>query len=354
VRERRRCWQTWAVEIWPRVDVLIDRAPTVEDLFAHRLHLYADWRWRQLGRPIPQELAELRKGAAVLRLAAPALVGRIRQVYDGPMILLKGAEAGARYPRPDLRPSMDLDLLVLDAEQVQRRLLADGFKVHDELAPEGGHHLPQLEWAGLLMPVEIHVRPNWPTWLPVPSNEELFAAATAESVVGHGIRALPPAHLALVLTAHMWTDAPIARIGQLIDYWLVSREADPDELAAVAERWKMTRLWRTTDAVARRVLLGEATSVRAAGLWTRRLDTARDRTVLGAKIAAVVAPFWGLPAGEAAAATARGLAADVRPQRGETWRRKLSRTAAAVGQSFQRRSVRARAAELERRRAAGR
>jgi hypothetical protein len=342
------------VEIWARLDELIDRAPTVTDLHAHRLHLYAEWRWRELGRPVPQELAELKKGAAVLRLAAPALLGRIRQVYDGPMILLKGAEAGARYPRPELRPSMDLDLLVPDAEHVQSLLLDHGFTIFEELAPEAGHHLPQLEWAGLLLPVEIHSRPNWPEWLPAPPTHQLFEAATTESVVGHGVLALPPAHHALVLTAHMWTDAPIARIGQLLDYWLVSREADPDELTRLADRWQLTRLWRTTDSIARSVLLGEPARVRAAGLWTRRLDAARDRTVLGAKVAALAAPFWGLSPGDALVATGRRLAADFRPERGETWRRKLSRTASAVRQSFQPRSLRSRAADLERRRATGR
>jgi putative nucleotidyltransferase-like protein len=342
------------VELWERVDQLIDRAPTITDLHAHRLHLYAEWRWRELGRPIQRELAELKKGAAVLRLAAPALLGRIRQVYDGPMILLKGAEAGARYPRPELRPSADLDLLIPDAEHVQRLLLDHGFTVFEELAPEAGHHLPQLEWAGLLMPVEIHSRPNWPTWLPAPATAELFDVATTESVVGRGVLALPPAHHALVLTAHMWTDAPIARIGQLLDYWLVSREADPDELARLARRWQLTRLWRTTDSIARSVLLGEPTTVRAAGLWTRRLEATRDRTVLGAKLASLVAPFWGLSAGDAVVATARRFGAELRPGQHETWGGKFSRTAGAVRQSFQPRSLRSRAADLERRRASGR
>jgi hypothetical protein len=347
-------WQTSAVEIWPRVDVLIDRAPTITDLHAHRLHLYAEWRWQQLGRPIAPELAELKRGAAVLRLAAPALLARIRQVYDGPIILLKGAEAGARYPRADLRPSNDLDLLVPDAEHVQRLLLDHGFTVFEELAPEAGHHLPQLEWGSLLLPVEIHNRPNWPAWLQAPAMSELFDAATTESVVGHGILALPPEHHALVLAAHTWSYPPVSRIGQLIDYWLVSREADPAELARLAGRWDVTRLWRTTDAIAQRVLLGEATNVRAARFWTRRLDAARDRTVLGAKVAWLVAPFWSLPPGRALAASARRLPAELRPGREESWGGKVSRTIGGLRQSFQPRSRRSRAADLERRRIAGR
>lgn len=340
------------MEIWPRLDILIDRAPTVTDLHAHRLHLYAEWRWRQLGRPVAPELVELRKGAAVLRLAAPALLGRIRKLYSGPIILLKGAEAGARYPCPDLRPTGDLDLLVPDANDVQRLLLANGFTVLEELGPDAGHHLPQLEWGGLLLPVEIHSRPNWPAWLRPPATDELFEAATAESVVGHGVRALPPAQHALVLAAHMWTDAPLARIGQFVDYWLMSQAAEQHELARLAARWDMTRLWQTTDALARKVLLGEDVDVRAAGIWTRRLDAGRDRTVLGAKLAWLVAPFWSVPARDALTASARRLAAELRPGTHETWRGKLSRTAGALRQGFQPRSLRSRAAYFKRRRAA--
>ena len=203
------------------------------------------------------------------------------------------------------------------------------------------------------MPVEIHSRPNWPSWLPPPPIDQLFAAATTESVVGHGVLALPPAHHALVLAAHAWTDAPIARLGQLVDYLLMSQEADAAELEALARSWKIERLRRTTDAIARRVLLGHGDRVAASALWTRRLESMRDRTVIGSKVAGIVAPFWGLPPGRALAATARGVAEDVRPARGETWRGKVSRTAGALRQGFGPRSVRARALEAEKRRSLG-
>ncbi len=341
------------MDFWPRVDELIERAPTVADLHAHRLHLYAAWRWRSLGRPLASELVELERGAAVVRLAAPALLRRIREAYDGPMILLKGAEAGARYPQPGLRPTTDLDLLVPDADAVQRMLVAGGFTELEGLEPEDGHHLPQLEWPGLLMAVEIHSRPNWPRWLSPPPTEQLFAAATTESVVGHGVLALPPAHHALVLAAHAWTDAPIARLGQLVDYLLMSHEADATELEALARRWNIERLWRTTDAIARRVLLGHSDRVAGSALWTRRLESMRDRTVLGSKLAALVAPFWGLPPGTALVATARGVADDLRPAKGETWAEKVSRTAGGLRQGFGPRSVRVRALAAEKRRSLG-
>lgn len=329
------------MDIWESVNELVERAETVTALHAHRLHLYAAWRWRALGRPVPDELVELERGAAVQRLGAPALLRHVRDAYDGPILLLKGAEVAARYPTPQLRPSLDLDLLVPDAKEAQKALLAGGFVERKVFQPgEDHHHLRGLEWPGVLMRVEVHSAPSWPTWLTPPSTEQLFEAAASECVLGHGVLALPPAHHALIVAAHMWREVPLARLGQLIDVRVLSLEAEADELERLSSDWGLRRLWTKTDGTARRVLDREQELARAGRFRAKRLETISEVTVIEAKIAELAAPFRGLPPGKAFVATARELLSEVVPQPDETWWGTIKRTAGAIRQSSRARAAR--------------
>jgi Uncharacterised nucleotidyltransferase len=331
---------------WPRIDELIERAKTVSDLHAHRLHLYAAWRWRSVGRPVPAELVELERGARIFRLAVPAIVRRVRDAYDGTLILLKGADVAAQYPRPELRPSIDLDFLVPDPERTQRALVAAGFnELPDTCTPDEHHHLPALEWPGLLVRVELHSTPSWPTWLPPPPLGELFASATTASALGHGVLALPPPHQALVLAAHMWREVPLARLGQLIDVLLMAQAAPVGETESLARRWGIDRLWRVTDATARSVLLPDRIAGGAPRIWTRGLESMRERTVIEAKVAQLMGPFLALPTRKAVTAAARMAGSELRPSGDETWGGMARRTLGALRQGFRRRSARDR--ELE-------
>jgi hypothetical protein len=335
------------MSIWERVDRLVERADSVAALHTHRLHLYAAWRWRQLGRPLPRQLVELERGAAVQRLSVPALLRAVREAYDGQIVLLKGADVAARYPRPELRPSLDLDLLVPDAEDVQRKLVEYGFRPRLGITPDEHHHGPQLEWSGLPIRVEIHGGPNWPTWLTPPPTEEILAGATSESVLGHGVRALAPAHHTLILVAHSWREVPLSRLGHLIDIVLMRRETDAGELDALARQWGLHQLCTATEEVARRVLLGEATGRRSSRIWVRRLESVSRYTVLEAKLTELAAPFWGMPARRAAIAVARALLSEFRPAPRETWGEKLKRTANALRDGLTPRSERDHALEQE-------
>ena len=143
--------------VWSRVDALVEQARSLPDLVAHRVHLYAASRWRAEGRPISPELAELERHALARRLMAPALLARVREVYDGVAVLLKGAEVASFYPQPGWRPWVDLDLLVPDAEGLHGELQRAGFIEvrEDELVDDQHHHLQPLEWPGLPMLLEL-------------------------------------------------------------------------------------------------------------------------------------------------------------------------------------------------------
>lgn len=336
------------MDIWPRVDELIGRAETVTDLYAHRVHLYAAWRRRSLGRPVSPELIELERGAAIMRLAAPGLLDRIRRAHDGVMVLLKGAQAAEGYPKPELRPYNDLDLLVPDAEAVQLALLDAGFREYETEEPHGHHHLRALEWPGLPMLIEIHSEPSWPTWITPPATSDLFAAATTECVLGHGVLALPTAHHALLLMAHVWREAPLSRLGHLIDIAVTLERTEPGEIERLAQRWGVERLWSSTAAAVDAVLLGTPEPSHVARIWLKDIEAVRERSVIGQKLAQLLAPFWGLSFPKAVGATFASILAALRPARDETWRAMLRRNVSALKHSFQRRSARDRKLHAER------
>lgn len=107
-------------EIWAGVDRLIDRAPSLADIRSHGLHLLAAMRWRHLGRDLPDQLAREETVAAWLALATPYVLTRVRNAYDGQLIVMKGPEAAGRYPDPATRPYADLDILADDPEAAQK------------------------------------------------------------------------------------------------------------------------------------------------------------------------------------------------------------------------------------------
>ena len=69
--------------LWSRVDELIDRAPNLDDLRSHRLEPLAARRFRELGRPVPDDFAAEARGAAIASLAAPLLLERVRASTTG-------------------------------------------------------------------------------------------------------------------------------------------------------------------------------------------------------------------------------------------------------------------------------
>src|SRR5215831_17176771 len=167
------CGQASAAGLWGAVDRLVGRAPTVADLRSHALQLLAARLWRRIGRDVPVDFEQLERKAAVVTMATPHLLAKVREVYDGPALLHKGPEVAAHYPDPALRLFGDVDILVPDAERVQQALLAGGFEpLGDPALYLDLHHLRPLRWPDLPLIVEIHGRPKW--------IEGLFPPSTAD------------------------------------------------------------------------------------------------------------------------------------------------------------------------------
>src|SRR4051794_9214539 len=203
--------------LWERVGELADRAPQISDLRHHKLQLIAASRMRDRGEDVPDELVAEERSAAALSLAVPLVLGRIRAACDGPLVVMKGAEVAMRWPQPRLRPAIDIDLLVEDADTVQASLLAAGFVLLDDPTLYGHlHHRCPVGFPGLPLGIEVHHRPHWCNGSP-PDTAEIVAAAQPCALGVDGVLGPSPAHHAILLTAHAWAHGPLDRISHLAD-----------------------------------------------------------------------------------------------------------------------------------------
>jgi hypothetical protein len=318
--------------IWPRVEQLVEHAPSDDDLCAHRLELVAARRLRAAAADVPARLRDAERVAALTSLAAPVVLRRARAAYDGSMVLMKGPEIAARYPDPSLRPYCDVDLLVDDAPAAHRALLDAGFQHAGPWSDEVElHHLWPLWWPGLPIGIELHSAAHWPDALPAPPTDELLTCAVPSRCAPGVVDTLPAAQHALVAAAHAWAHAPLACVGQLVDVALLAADADDREIEALACRWGCERLWRTTRAAIEALLLDARPRTPALRLWARHLIAARERTLLERHVEELSSPLWALPARRAAGASARVLGRLLRPTGGETWRHKGARARRALG-----------------------
>lgn len=120
---------------------------------------------------VPAEVGISLKGLALRHRRANAVLTTmlaeiLNQLYCAgiPVLVLKGAAlAYLVYPRPELRPMRDLDLLVRPEDTPRARAVLHqiGFRVaaaRDFVLPAGHHHLPAFEMVqnGETVSVELH------------------------------------------------------------------------------------------------------------------------------------------------------------------------------------------------------
>jgi hypothetical protein len=258
---------------------------------------------------------------------------RVRSVSEGPILLLKGVEVAARYPDPMLRPFADLDLLVPDPTAAQRALTADGFIALGEQREPSLHHRTPLVRPGLPLPVEVHARPNWPEGFPPPSREELFAAAVPAAVPVDGVLTLAPPEHAVLLAAHAWRHGNLRRVLDLIDVAVLREECDAAAAQALAERWGIERIWRTTVAAVDALFFGGPVPW-PMRVWARDLMQVRERTLLEWHLQRWTRSFCALPPRAAVEASLAQVAADLRRAPGRSWRMELASARQTLRDSF--------------------
>lgn len=324
--------------LWSAVDALIDRAPTHDDLRAHRLEVLAARRFRTLGRPVPPDFVARERLAGIAAITTASILERVRSAYDGPVIALKGREVAARYPDPALREYGDIDLLVPDAEAAHRSLVRAGFKlVGDRERYLGIHHLQPLLASGSLLPVEIHSSPKWLDGSAPPATDVLFEAARPSASGVAGVLAPAAAHEALLLAVHSWAHEPLRRLRDLIDVAAVAQSLDRMEVASLARAWRVEKVWATTIAAAD-ALFEHGREPWALRLWAQNLLHVRERTVLENHLQRWLSDFWAMSTLSAVSRLPQTLRGEIRRERDEAWSEKLHRAALAVRNAARRRS----------------
>ena len=301
------------------------------------MHLLAARLWRTRGHKVPPDLRRQERFAAMVAMAAPTVLERVRAAYDGQLMLMKGLEVAVWYRHPSDRPFNDLDLLADDPSAAQAALIRAGFiEVGDAEAYRRDRqhpHLCPLAWPGIPVAVELHRRPSQPSWLPRVDGDALFAAAVPSATGVEGLLAPAPSDHALLLAAHGWAHAPLGRLADLVDIAAVLSGASRRETDERASKWEWERMWRTTLRASDAVLSATTRSF-AAKVWARHLTSVRERSVVETHMAGVAAPACALPAARATPAIATVLLRTVGRHGDERWSRKLRRSGVAFVHAF--------------------
>lgn len=307
------------MSLWAVVERLVDEATDPAALQAHGLHLVAARRWRTTGRVVPAAWSEAERIAAVIALATPSLLTRIRSVLPGPILLLKGAEIAARYPDPLLRPFGDLDVLVPDAQAAERALHEAGFlAVEGETAVARPQHQPPLGWPRSPLPVELHHALPMPAWADPPLVSALIATSAPSATNIDGIETLSVPGHAVLLAAHAWLHyGPRFRVRDLIDVAVMVDGLDPAEVADVAKAWGLWRVWATTMAAVNR-------------LDGQRGADLREPSLADEHLVRWAGALWAPSRRSVPRALAQTIERDLQPWPGELWPARLTRLRRAV------------------------
>jgi hypothetical protein len=324
--------------MWSRVEELVDHAPSTQALRVHGLHLFAASQWRATGRPVPNDLREDERRAAMLAIGAPLLLERIRGAYAGRLMVMKGPEV-AYYRDPNTRYYRDLDLAADNPGAAQQALVACGFvEGGSPETYEDAQHLRPLAWPGLPLVVEVHRRPNCPEWLSSPSVDELMELAEPSATGVEGLLAPSPAAHALLLAAHSWAHKPLGRLRDLVDVVAVLSHTERRLAEDLARRWGWDGMWATTLAAADAILM-DAPRPRWLGLWARHLQPVRERTVIEDHLLRIAAPVCAMPRTRARRSLSIGFGEIASPRPGESWGEKVRRSRLAVAHAFMHQSA---------------
>lgn len=315
--------------LWRAVDDMLARGHEA-GLLAHRLGPLAAHRLRRVGRHVPDALEREERLARMAMLTSVPLLRRVRELVDGPILLVKGPEVACRYPGR-ARSFSDLDLIVVESDSLHLALKESGFVEVDD--PELFHdyrHLRPLQAPGMWLKIEIHTRPIVPDGVQPPPIAEVVEAAVPSALGIEGISAPNPAHHALMLASHGWDDhEPLGILRDLIDVTAVASQASADSLERGARAWGIEGIWRTTrDATL--ALFGGGEPSAALRLFGRHLAGVRERTVLENHVQRWLSPYWALPFQQALMTTPAILRQELFPESGEPWGDKLRRMGNAL------------------------
>jgi hypothetical protein len=321
-------------ELWSRINQFTDFSisrSSVETLIYHGIGLLAAERLHVTGQPVPPLLQSERETATMVHLAGRALMQRIRDTIDGPMLLIKGPEIAAAYPHPNLRSYGDLDILVADSGKAKSALLARGFEEVNDY--QFAHTQRPLRWPGCPVLIELHHMLPWLTWMNTPPIDVYFERATPSGTATDGVTTLPKVDHTLLIAAHSWRHSPLRRVGDLIDIAVMAEDLESSELAARAGQLNMAGVWSTTTRATEAVLAQDSSLSFPLRTWARHLLPPGERSVMQIHTAVWLGALWAPTLMDKRKALVQAWTNEFQPMPGEPWIDKFGRIRRAVSEA---------------------
>jgi hypothetical protein len=244
---------------------MIDSCRDTERLELHGLSALAVAHWSSTGQPVPKELVGVHRHQAVAWLQTEELLRELHSILQRPLLVLKGIEVAKHYPEPGWRRLRDLDVLVEDPAAAQDALVAAGWRLkptpgflRDPRGDTSLHQLCPIERPGFSLPVELHRRPNGPTWSSMPDFSGLFDRATPRAQGIDGAWSLSVEDQAIVVLGHSCARQPFEQFSQIIDFALLSASSSREALVELARRARLERLLSVAEQTVESLLLGSA------------------------------------------------------------------------------------------------
>lgn len=276
--------------------------------------------------------------SAVQQMMAQVALKQIREAFDGRLVLYKGLELASRYDDPSERHSGDVDVITDDPDGLFETLLLLGYRhvtlpyMQQETAESAGpsaystyHHLWPLERPGWPVVIEVHRSPGWLPGMTPPTTAALLESAVPTRLGLDGVEALEPAAHGVCVAVHSWRDRPFARRRDLTDIDLLLDTAETASRADhLAADWGIARIWAWY-----RNAIAAAQGAQRAVPAVRLLGGNRFETRSSSKLTDYLVRYAGRilidhPV-QHRAELLRKMRADIRPLRGETYRRKVRR-----------------------------
>ena len=206
---------------------------------------------------------------------------------EQPLVLMKGLEIAQLYPSPLDRPFRDVDLLANGSVALWESLLASGYRpLASRRRDIDHHHLPSLKSDSGVLGVDIHTRPNVPSWSGIERVDVISTAQRSRTGIDGLLRPRDDVH-ALLIALHCWK-AGFARLRDIFDAMLLAAVSDVP-VEATASRLGLHRTWAATIAVGDHFLIGGRKMNRFNPL-TQLADPCRPPH--GRTYARVIAPYW--------------------------------------------------------------
>jgi len=174
------------------------------------------------------------------------------------MVLMKGLEVAQLYPAPTYRPFRDVDLLLPDPDRLWSELAGRGFRSNPKRRYDiDHHHLPALVAPRGDVGLELHHRPNVPTWSGISTELVLDTAEPSRTGTPALLRPRDDIH-ALLMALHCWKGG-FVRVRDLFDALLLA-EASAVSVDSTARSLGLGRFWTWTRRFAESELFGHATT----------------------------------------------------------------------------------------------